>query len=611
MSVLQLLNGMTFAALLFVVASGFTLIFGLLRIVNLAHGALYLLGGYIGFSIAVRTGSFVLGGLGAMIAAAIIGFVLSEGLLPFVRGHELRQVLLTLGVAFVLDDIALVIWGGDSLTVPIPEIFRGGVRVFGTYYPTYRLFVLVAGCLIFVGLWLLIHRTRIGALIRAGVDDAEMVEASGINIRPIFLLTFLLGSALAGLGGLMGGAYLSLYPSADAEILVFSLAVVIIGGRGSLIGVAAGSLLVGLFNTFGQVMFPELAYFVIFGPMAMLLAFRPLGLFGRAPDMTATPPPIVLAGPVPRVNNPRRAAIAIAVVILLAAALPLGLSTYQTGLATEVLIFGILAMSIDILAGFAGRTSLGHGAIFGVSTYVVIYTSTQAGFPPMVAFVLGVLAATAVAAIFALLAVRTSGVYFLLLTLALGMIIWGICVRWTEVTGGENGLRGDIRPAILNVHRNFYWLVLAAAALASFAMWRFVRSPFGLTMRGIRDSESRMQSLGYNVPLHLFVGFTVSGFFAGIAGALYAYYNNFVSPSTVALAQSVEGLLMAIVGGIGTLFGAFVGAATIIVMRNTVSGYTERWPTALGIAFIVVMIFAPEGIIGTIRVALARRTWWK
>jgi branched-chain amino acid transport system permease protein len=282
MSVLQLLNGLTFAALLFVVASGFTLIFGLLRIVNLAHGALYLIGGYIGFAITVRTGSFVLGGLGAMAGATVVGFLLSEGLLPFVRGNELRQVLLTLGVAFVLDDMALVVWGGDSFTVPMPEIFRGGVRVFGTFYPIYRLFVLVAGCLIFVGLWLLMHRTRLGALIRAGVDDAEMVEASGINIQRIFLATFLLGSALAGLGGLMGGAYLSLYPSADAEILVFSLAVVIIGGRGSLVGVAAGSLLVGLLNTFGQVMFPELAYFVIFGPMAVLLAFRPLGLFGRA-----------------------------------------------------------------------------------------------------------------------------------------------------------------------------------------------------------------------------------------------------------------------------------------------------------------------------------------
>jgi branched-chain amino acid transport system permease protein len=282
MSMLQLLNGLTFAALLFVVASGFTLIFGLLRIVNLAHGALYLLGGYIGFTVAMRTGSFALGGLAAVIAVAIAGLVLSEGLLRFVRGHELRQVLLTLGVAFVVDDMALVIWGGDSFTVPVPESLRGAVQVFGIYYPKYRLFVLVCGCLIFLALWLLLQHTRIGALIRAGVDDAEMVEASGINIRRVFLGIFLLGSALAGFGGLLGGAFLALYPSADAEILVFSLAVVIIGGRGSLAGVAIGSVLVGIFNTFGQVMFPELAYFVIFGPMALLLAFRPLGLFGRA-----------------------------------------------------------------------------------------------------------------------------------------------------------------------------------------------------------------------------------------------------------------------------------------------------------------------------------------
>jgi branched-chain amino acid transport system permease protein len=264
------------------VASGFTLIFGLLRIVNLAHGALYLFGGYIGYFVAIRTGSFLLGGLGAMAAVAAIGLVLDQGLLRFVRGNELRQVLLTLGVAFVLNDLALVIWGGDSFTVPIPPMLRGGLRVFGVFYPTYRLFVLVTGIVLFAALWLLLNHTRLGALIRAGVDDAEMVEASGVNIRRVFLVTFLLGSALAGLGGLMGGAFLSLYPSADAEILVFSLAVVIIGGRGSLVGVGVGSLLVGLLNTLGQVMFPELAYFVIFGPMALLLAFRPLGLFGRA-----------------------------------------------------------------------------------------------------------------------------------------------------------------------------------------------------------------------------------------------------------------------------------------------------------------------------------------
>jgi len=182
----------------------------------------------------------------------------------------------------VLDDLALVIWGGDSRTIPIPEFLQGAAH-FGTiYYPKYRLGVLAAGILIFLLLRFLYNRTRLGATIRAGVDDAEMVQAIGIDIRKLFLLTFMLGSALAGLGGMLGGAFLTLYPGADSEILVYGLAVVIIGGRGSLAGAAIGSLMLGFLATFGQIWFPELAYFVIFGPMALLLAFRPLGLFGRA-----------------------------------------------------------------------------------------------------------------------------------------------------------------------------------------------------------------------------------------------------------------------------------------------------------------------------------------
>lgn len=277
----SILNGLTFAALLFIVASGFTLIFGLLRIVNLAHGALYLFGGLVGYAAAAATGSFAVGIVAAMICAASLGLALDQGLLRFVRGFELRQVLLTLGVAFILDDLALVIWGGDVMTVPAPDALMGAVVVGSLYYPKFRLFVLILGILIFLGLWLLINRTRLGALIRAGVDDPETIEAMGVDIRKVFMATFMLGAALAGLGGAIGGAFLTLYPGADSEILVLSLAVVIIGGRGSLAGAAVGALLVGLLNSIGQVMFPELAYFAVFGPMAALLAFRPLGLFGK------------------------------------------------------------------------------------------------------------------------------------------------------------------------------------------------------------------------------------------------------------------------------------------------------------------------------------------
>jgi branched-chain amino acid transport system permease protein len=296
--------------------------------------------------------------------------------------------------------------------------------------------------------------------------------------------------------------------------------------------------------------------------------------------------------------SPRIPVVPLAVILVVFGALPLFASSYQTSIATEVLIFALLAMSIDVLAGYAGRTSLGHGAIFGVSTYVVIYWTSVVGGSPWVAVLLGVLAATGIAAVFALLAVRVSGVYFLLLTLALGMIVWGDCLRWTSVTGGENGIRGVGRPDVIADPIVFFYVTLATILVFTAIVWRFVQSPFGLTLRGIRDSESRMSSLGYSTAVHMFIAFTITGVFAGVAGALYALFNDFVSPSTVQLSQSVEGLLMAIIGGVGTLFGSFIGAAAIILLENFVSQFTPRWPMVLGFMFIGTMIFAPEGVLG-------------
>jgi branched-chain amino acid transport system permease protein len=296
-----------------------------------------------------------------------------------------------------------------------------------------------------------------------------------------------------------------------------------------------------------------------------------------------------------------RSAMGFLLVLVIFGALPLVVSPYQMSIANEILIFALLAMSIDVLAGYAGRTSLGHGALFGISTYVVIYWTSVYGGSAWIGCLLGVIAATLVAAVFAAFAVRVSGVYFLLLTLALGMIVWGVCLRWTSVTGGENGIRGVGRPELIASPTAFYYATLAVVLLMTFLIWRFVRSPFGLTLRGIRDSDSRMRSLGYGTAVHMFVAFVTTGFFAGVAGALYALFNNFVSPSTVQLSQSVEGLLMAIIGGIGTLFGSFIGAAAIILLENFVSEYTARWQMVLGLMFIGTMIFAPEGILGALR----------
>jgi branched-chain amino acid transport system permease protein len=302
----------------------------------------------------------------------------------------------------------------------------------------------------------------------------------------------------------------------------------------------------------------------------------------------------------------KRRALWVGLGLLFVMVLPFIFTGYKTSIATEILIFAILAMSIDILAGHSGRTPLCHGAIFGVATYVVLYYVTVAGGSVWVGSLLGILAAVLTAVVFALLAIRTSGVYFILLTLALGMIVWGLCLRWTSVTGGENGLRGTVRPEWLANQVHLYYFVAVCFVVLTYAMWRFVNSPFGQTLKGIRESESRMRTLGYDVSIHLFLGFTVSGLFAGIAGALYAFFNSFVSPSTVALAQSVEGLLMAIVGGAGSLLGAIIGSALVIILENAVSLYTERWLMVLGFMFIITMLFAPQGIVGAVKSLMAR-----
>jgi branched-chain amino acid transport system permease protein len=275
------LNGLTLAALYFVVASGFTLIFGLMRIVNLAHGSFYLVGGYVGLTLLQADANFWVALLGGAVAIALVGFAVERGLLRRVRGQTMSEVLLTVGLSLIFADLALARWGGDPILLARPPLLRGTIVVGAVTYPTFRLFVLALGAIVAVAMYTLQRRTRIGAIVRAGVDDREMVAALGINIKAIFTGVFTVGAFLAGLTGVIGGVFLSLYPGADGEILLFALVVVILGGLGSLPGAIVGSLLVGLIDSFGRSLTPSLAYFLLFAPMALILIFRPQGLFGR------------------------------------------------------------------------------------------------------------------------------------------------------------------------------------------------------------------------------------------------------------------------------------------------------------------------------------------
>lgn len=281
-AILQAINGVSLAALLFLLASGFTLSFGLMRVVNMAHGAYYLLGGYVGLAVALKTGSFALALVAGGAAIAVLGFFIDRFLIRRTGENHLAQVLLTVGIAFILGDVALKLWGGDNLKVPVPLFLRGAVELpGGLVYPSYRFALILFGVFVAVLLWLLYRRTQIGAVVRAGVDDREQVNATGINVDRLFIVVSALASFLAGLAGVAGGAFLTLYPGAEWEILVYALVVVIVGGLGSLEGAMIGALIVGLLDAYGRWLLPEFSYFVLFGPIALLMLFRPRGLFGR------------------------------------------------------------------------------------------------------------------------------------------------------------------------------------------------------------------------------------------------------------------------------------------------------------------------------------------
>ncbi len=278
---IQIFNGVSYGALLFLLASGLTLMFGVMRIVNLAHGSYFLLGSYVALSVIWGTGSWALSIPAAALVVALIGLAMERVFLRPLGADPLRQVLLTVGFAFLFQQAALDIWGGDPLSIVAPPALDQSVVVGGLYLPVYRMFMIGVAAAIGIALWLVMDKTRIGAMVRAAVDDAEMARGVGIDTSRLSMLVFALGALLAGLGGVIGGAFLGVYPGLDFEILPVAFAVVIIGGMGSLAGAAVGSLLVGLADNFGKALFPELAYFSLYAPMVLILAVKPTGLFGR------------------------------------------------------------------------------------------------------------------------------------------------------------------------------------------------------------------------------------------------------------------------------------------------------------------------------------------
>ena len=280
--VIQTLNSLALGGLLFLLAAGFSLIFGLMRLANLTHGALYMLGAYIGVSILKLTPNLWIAALLGGLSVAALGGLFERLILRKLAGNELGQVLVTLGLAYIIADFCLLVWGGDPIPVPTPEGLEAPLEFRGFMFPAYRLAVVAIAVATAIALYLLMERTRLGAMIRAGVDDVQMARAVGIPVSRLFTTVFCLGTALAGAGGILGGPIMSAYPGLDADMLPLALIVVILGGVGSLIGAFVGSFMIGFIYTFGIALFPQLAYVILFLPMIVVIAFRPRGLFGRS-----------------------------------------------------------------------------------------------------------------------------------------------------------------------------------------------------------------------------------------------------------------------------------------------------------------------------------------
>jgi branched-chain amino acid transport system permease protein len=597
--VAQLLNGLVYGVLLFLIAAGLSLIFGLMNVVNLAHGSFFMLGAFVGLSIFHLTGSFWLALVLSPLPVVAIGVLMEVLFLRplYARGH-MDQVLLTFGFTFIFYDLVQTVWGKVVLMLPTPDALRSPVHIGVGVFSAYRLFLIGFGFAVALLLWLLLERSRIGAMVRAGVDNASMAAGLGANIPALFTGVFGFGVALAALGGIAAAPVLGLYPGMDTDILIPAFIVTVIGGMGSLRGAFVGSLLIGIADTFGKAYFQSIALFLIYLAMILVLLIRPQGLFGVKFSDVSPPSAVTRTG-----GTPTRATFIVGLVALVALVLlPFALPDYQRALIAEIFIFAIFAMSLDLILGFTGLMSLGHAAFFGLGAYAVAVLGTQFGLDAWFGLGAGVLLAAAGAAVIGFFCVRTGGTSFLMLTLAFSQLVFSVALKWRDVTGGSDGMALPEQPSFLGLSLSnslaMYFMTLLFFVATYLALRRLINAPLGRAFVGIRENEARMAAIGYPTRTYKLIAFTIAGAFAGLAGGLYVIYNGFISSDAVYWTASGDILIMTMLGGAGTLIGPPIGAAVFLLMKNVVSSYSDHWLSIIGAAFVFSVMFIPGGIWG-------------
>jgi branched-chain amino acid transport system permease protein len=618
---LQILNGFADASYLFMVAAGLSLIFGVTHIVNFAHGSFFMIGAYLAYTIIERMGNpmwFWPALLITSIAVGLIGALIETTLLRRIyRAPDLLQLLATFAVMMVVRDGVLWVWGSNELLAPRAPGLTGSVDILGRKFPTYDLFLIVVGPAVLCGLWLLISRTRWGRLVRAATQDRDMVSALGINQTWLFTAVFTLGAMLAGLAGALQVPKESANLEMDIHTIGSAFVVVVVGGMGSIPGAYVAALIIaqikavcvwlGVVQLFGfEVSFSKLTLVVEFVVMAAVLVVRPWGLFGREQG-TRRLSEASIELPLQRAS--RNMLIAGAVLVGVMAMIPplMASSPYVTVLLIDMMIAGLFAASLHFIMGPGGMHSFGHAGYFGLGAYGAALVVQKLGVSMEVALFAAPLVAAIGAVIFGWFCVRLSGVYLAMLTMAFGQIIWASVYQWDSFAGGSNGLTGVWPSTWASDKRAYYYLTLSLTVGGLMVLYRTVFSPFGFTLRAARDSALRAEAIGINVKRVQWVAFICSGLFAGIAGALYAFSKGSISPETLNVSKSIDGLVMVLLGGLQTLAGPVVGAVAFIWLQDTVGRNADYWRAVLGSTILVLILLFPGGIAGSFSALLRRR----
>lgn len=623
--IVQLLNGLAGASSLFLVAAGLSLIFGVTRIVNFAHGSFFMVGIYIAYTLVEKLSAsigFWPALLLAPLAVGLLGAVIEVTLLRRIyRAPELFQLLATFALVLVIKDAVLWLWGPEELLGPRAPGLKGSVEILSRNFPSYDLFLIVVGPVLLGLLWLLLTRTRWGTLVRAATQDREMVAALGVNQAWLFTAVFALGALLAGLGGALQLPREPANLEMDLHTIGAAFVVVVVGGMGSIPGAYVAALLIaelkaiciwlGLVEIAGiQISFSKLTLVVEFLVMAIVLVFRPWGLMGRAQQASRNAAEIEL--PLRPASSAYQLGGVLVVLTLIAMPWFAAQSPYVTVLLIDLLIAVLFAASLHFIMGPAGLHSFGHAAYFGLGAYGAALLIRYLGVPMELSLILAPAVAALGAFLYGWFCVRLSGVYLAMLTLAFAQITWAIVYQWDGFTGGSNGLTGVWPAQWLQDKKNYYFLTLGLVVISVYVMRRLLYSPFGYALRAGRDSPLRADAIGIDVKKIQWVAFIVAGTFAGLAGALFAFSKGSISPESLHVSRSIDGLVMVLLGGIQTLAGPIVGAFTFTWLHDTVARNTEYWRAMLGGIILLLVLLFPQGIAGfaaqiTERIKAARK----